>query len=328
MDLPDKRDWDNWRKIEHKVVMIMHDHPIINVLPILIILDNWINYSRPPTRLEIQFALYDENIEGRNWWKILIPSNPVAQSTGKNISKKKAGVVKRPISGDHRLLQILEDRKLIFSQNLKEYKNVISSVNVDLNFHLGPTSLSAPGKKQDGRIRFYSLTPLGKIFLSVMLQKPWLAISLNREAVVRGYLTLSSMSWMYLKKPKEYPLDFRKNVNKELTKSLADSFWKLDTTVTRIIFEYSELCIIKTKCTGKLIKLKINEPINEFLKKIREEQIPHLVELEEFFPEKIICEEILILADSFLAIVEGKAKSEGLKLDDLNDQINLLGQSD
>lgn len=324
MNLPDKKDWENWAKIEHKVVMIMHDHPMINVLPILIILDNWVNYSRPPTRSEIQLALHSDNIEGRNWWKNLIPSHPIAESTGRNISKKKAGDVKRPISGDHRLLQILEDRKLILSQNLKEYKNVISSVSVDSNFHLGPTSLSAPGKKLDGRIRFYSLTALGKIYLNVMLQKPWLAISLNREAVVRGYLTISTISWMYLKKPKNYPLDFRKKVNKELTKNLSDSFWKMDSPVTRIIFEYSELCILKKKCNEKLRKFKTNEPINELLKKIRADKIPNFIELEEYFPEKIIYEEILILADSFLTIIEDKAKGEGLKTDDLNEQIKFL----
>ena len=312
MYLPTKNDWLNWAKIEEKVIMLMSDQPIINILPILIVLDNWLNYSRPPTRLEIQTALYEKNLEGINWWQSIIPSQPLAETSGK------IKMNERPNSSEHRIYKVLEDRGLISSKSFKEMKNISMHVHVDPHFHAADTIRSM----KHGRERYYSITPLGKIYLNVILQKPWLSISLNREYVVRGFLSISTLSWMYLEKPRIYPKDFIKKVNRELTENLSVSFWNLDSPVKRIVSEYKTLLAYKQPYEGKLRKIKNNEKFFSLLNEIevRNNRPP----MELFFPEKIISEEVCTLSDSFLTIIENKARKIGLGIDNLNEQIKLL----
>lgn len=239
MYLPTQDDWIKWNNLNKRYIPLLGEHPIINILPILIFIDEWIDEERPPTRQEIRKYLYESGGTGPNGWQLIIPAKPIAESTGGNKGKSPSGSK----SSEHVLYKYLEVNEIISSETVSDF----FKKNKTLPRAAG--SITKAEKKISGlhgREILYSLTPLGEIYLELLLQIPWLSLTLDRNYVKRGFSTISILSWTRLKDPSKLKKTSNQNFrNNQIINELGfHNFWKMKTPITRILVEFGELTTI------------------------------------------------------------------------------------
>lgn len=314
MHLPTKKDWELWYRLEEEYTGLIHDHPVINFLPILIIIEEGMANDHPYSRQEIQEILYRRKLAGkRNWWQHLLPPTPIAEQTGKNkrtsnLSKStEHQEVKISNSSDHILYKDMQDREIIYSTSFKEHIEDLKKNSASLAEHQRLGRAIKRMEQLHGRERIYYLTPKGKVFLNIIISKPWYVISLNRYAAKRGYSAISILSWLYLQNLSVSQNNENINLDDILNKNEISSFDKMQSPFTRLIMEFKDLKRIENKFKTLLKMNKYRPNLNS-----RNNE------------EEFICEEFINLANFYLSIVESKLKMYNLSNEEVLNQVKIL----
>ena len=250
MKLPTKNDWKTWSKLMGEYSSLVPDSPILNTLAILLGLREWADEPRPPTRVELHRFLFDPMFDGPNPWCRILPAELITESGG---NKKNKGNLPKGNSNttEHLLLKKLEHKGLIQSETFKAYSYKKNKKDM---FFLNPRIRERAAERLlTGKELLYTLTEKGSLYLELIMQKPWLFHSLNPNAAKRGFITISILSWSYLKDQKRTE-DYLKSFpeNKTIIKNIKfKNYLSMLTPITRIISEYHCLDNFLSKLKNK-----------------------------------------------------------------------------
>ncbi len=302
MYLPTSDDWKFWKQLMGQYSGLVPDTPILNTLAILIALREWSGEFRAPTRSELHRFLFESGLEGFSPWHQVLPDEMITESGG---NKRKKGMTNSSShTTEHLLLKKLEDIGLIKSETFKAFRDTnnrkhTSSLHPRIQERMDDQSLT-------GKELLYSLTPVGSLYLELVIQKPWLYHGLNRNAAKRGFVTISILSWSYLKDDRRTE-GYLKNLpeNKTIIKNIGfKNYPAMLTTTTRIISEYH--------CLKELLSEFKDQKSSFEVKKKSFESI-----LNTYHTSQIINDEFITITEAYLSQVIREAEKKYLTIKDL-----------
>ena|GEM_PF-4809511 len=294
---------------------LVPDTPILNTLAILIGLREWANEKRPPTRTELHRFLFESGLEGYAPWHQVLPDEMITESGGNKRRKGSSNNNKVSNTTEHLLLKKLEEIGLIKSETFKTFREKAKQKNTSL---LNPRIQERiVDDSMTGKELLYTFTPKGSVYLELVIQKPWLYHSLNRNAAKRGFVTISVLSWSYLKDEKRTEA-YLENLpeNKTIIKNIGfKNYTAMLTPITRIISEYhclkdfmEELKDRKTSFEEKQLSLK---SMIDFVNKIR----PDSYQTDKL--QELINDQFITITETYLSLIVKEAEKLHISIKDL-----------